>query len=167
MYFMFFGQLGMALGAGESGHPYSPIGVSRGLAQMTAFEVPFVLSVIAIAIQHNSLSVTAIVEAQRGAHWFDLSNWVMVTNPFAVIAAMFSVSTNVLVSLLNKKNRIRLKRSRGLDFVSKPPPMTVAVAAKELETAVKLILKEISKGIDNKNVGKIRKTRRKNKKIGK
>ncbi len=38
MYFIFFGQLGMALGAGEGGHPYSAIAVSRGLAQMTAFE---------------------------------------------------------------------------------------------------------------------------------
>jgi len=31
IYFMFFGQLGMALGAGESGHPYSAIGIARGL----------------------------------------------------------------------------------------------------------------------------------------
>ena len=30
MYFFFFGQLGMALGAGEGGHPYSALGVSRG-----------------------------------------------------------------------------------------------------------------------------------------
>ena len=37
MYFIFFGQLGMALGAGESGHPYSPLGVSRGLAQRNNF----------------------------------------------------------------------------------------------------------------------------------
>ena len=43
MYFIFFGQLGMALGAGEGGHPYSAIGVSRGLAQMSAFELPFAL----------------------------------------------------------------------------------------------------------------------------
>ena len=51
IYFMFFGQLGMALGAGESGHPYLAIGAARGLGQMTAYEVPFALAVIAIVIQ--------------------------------------------------------------------------------------------------------------------
>ncbi|MEA1986855.1 MAG: NADH-quinone oxidoreductase subunit H, partial [Candidatus Marinimicrobia bacterium] len=39
MYFIFFGQLGMALGAGEGGHPYSPLGIARGLSQMSTFEV--------------------------------------------------------------------------------------------------------------------------------
>ena len=46
LYFIFFGSLGMALGAGESGHPYSAIGIARGLSQMTAYEVPFALAVI-------------------------------------------------------------------------------------------------------------------------
>ena len=66
MYFIFFGQLGMALGAGESGHPSAPIGVARGLAQMTAFELPFALSVIAVAAQYGTLSITEIVAAQQG-----------------------------------------------------------------------------------------------------
>jgi len=71
MYFIFFGQLGMALGAGQSGHPYSPLGVSRGLAQMTAFEVPFALAVIAVASQHQTLSITELVAAQQGG----ILNW--------------------------------------------------------------------------------------------
>ncbi len=33
LYFIFFGMLGMALGAGESGHPFSAIGIMRGLAR--------------------------------------------------------------------------------------------------------------------------------------
>jgi NADH-quinone oxidoreductase subunit H len=86
MYFIFFGQLGMALGAGQSGHPYSPIGVARGLAQMAAFEVPFGLSVIAIASQYGSLSITEIVAAQQGG----FLNWVAFTNPLAMIAGMIS-----------------------------------------------------------------------------
>ena len=86
MYFIFFGQLGMALGAGQSGHPYSPIGVSRGLAQMTAFELPFSLAVIALALKHHTLSITAIVQAQQGG----IANWTMVTNPLAVIAAVIA-----------------------------------------------------------------------------
>ncbi len=86
MYFIFFGQLGMALGAGQSGHPYSPIGVARGLAQMSAFEVPFALSVIAIAAQYQTLSVTEFVALQQGG----ILNWIVFTNPLATIAAMIS-----------------------------------------------------------------------------
>ncbi|MBS3741226.1 MAG: NADH-quinone oxidoreductase subunit H, partial [Candidatus Cloacimonetes bacterium] len=87
MYFIFFGQLGMALGAGESGHPYSPMGVGRGLSQMTAFELPFALSVIAIVIQYNTLSITQIVQAQQGS----ILNWTLFTNPLAVIAGLFAM----------------------------------------------------------------------------
>lgn len=86
MYFIFFGQLGMALGASEGGHPYSAIGVSRGLAQMTAFEVPFALSVIAVVIQYGTLDITAIVGAQQGG----FMNWTLFTNPVAVVAAMIA-----------------------------------------------------------------------------
>jgi len=86
MYFIFFGQLGMALGAGQSGHPYSPIGVSRGLAQMTAFEMPFILAVLALAVRHDTLSITAIVQAQQGG----VANWTLATDPLAVVAAVIA-----------------------------------------------------------------------------
>jgi NADH-quinone oxidoreductase subunit H len=86
MYFIFFGQLGMALGASEGGHPYSALGVSRGLAQMTAFELPFALSVIAVVIQYGTLDITAIVAAQQGG----FLNWTLFTNPLAVVAAMIA-----------------------------------------------------------------------------
>ncbi|MCD6588715.1 MAG: NADH-quinone oxidoreductase subunit H [Candidatus Fermentibacteraceae bacterium] len=87
MYFIFFGQLGMALGAGQGGHPYSPMGIARGLSQMSAFEVPFSLAVIAVAIQYHSLNITSIVAAQQGG----FMNWTLFTNPLAVIAAMISI----------------------------------------------------------------------------
>ncbi len=87
MYFIFFGQLGMALGAGEGGHPYSALAVSRGLAQMTAFEVPFALSVISLVIQYGTLNITQIVAAQQGG----FLNWTLFTNPLAVIAAMIAM----------------------------------------------------------------------------
>lgn len=86
MYFIFFGQLGMALGAGESGHPYSAIGVARGLAQMTSFEIPFSLSVIAIVIHFDTLSITGIVAAQQGS----VFNWILFVNPFAAIAGIIA-----------------------------------------------------------------------------
>mgnify|MGYP001821501297 FL=1 len=86
IYFMFFGQLGMALGAGESGHPYSAIGIARGLSQMTAYEVPFALAIIAIVIQYDTLSITEIVAAQQGG-W---QNWTLFTNWVATLAAMLA-----------------------------------------------------------------------------
>ncbi len=87
MYFIFFGQLGMALGAGEGGHPYSAIGVARGLAQMTAFELPFALSVISVMVQYHTLNIMEIVAAQQGG----FLNWTLFTNPLAVIAAMIAL----------------------------------------------------------------------------
>jgi len=86
LYFVFFGSLGMALGAGESGHPYSAIGVTRGLSQVTAAELPFALAVYAVAVQYQTLSVTEIVAAQQGG----VLNWTLFTNPLAVAAAMLS-----------------------------------------------------------------------------
>ncbi|HKJ85931.1 MAG TPA: complex I subunit 1 family protein [Spirochaetia bacterium] len=86
MYFIFFGQLGMALGAGDGGHPYSAIGVSRGLAQMTAFEVPFALAVIALGAQHGTLSITELVAVQQGG----ILSWNLFANPFATFAAIIA-----------------------------------------------------------------------------
>jgi len=87
LYFVFFGTLGMALGAAESGHPYSAIGVSRGLAQVTAAELPLALAVFAISLQYQTLSITEIVAAQQGG----VFNWTLFTNPLATIAALFAL----------------------------------------------------------------------------
>ncbi|MDI3527741.1 MAG: NADH-quinone oxidoreductase subunit [Tenuifilum sp.] len=86
LYFQFFGVLGMALGAGEGGHPYSAIGVSRGLSQVTALELPLTLGVISIAMQYQTLSITDIVAAQQGG----VMNWTLFTNPFAAAALLLS-----------------------------------------------------------------------------
>lgn len=86
LYFVFFGTLGMALGAAESGHPYAAIGITRGLSQMTAAELPFALAVFAVALQYQTLSITDIVAAQQGG----VLNWTLFTNPLAVAAAMMS-----------------------------------------------------------------------------
>ena len=87
LYIKFFGMLGMALGAGEGGHPYSAIGVSRGLSQVTTVELPFTLAVIALAVQYNSLSLTEIVAAQQGG----ILNWTLFKNPVATAAALLSM----------------------------------------------------------------------------
>ena len=87
MYFIFFGTLGMALGAGEGGHPNSAIGISRGLSQFTTVELPMTLAVISIAIQYHTFSITEIVAAQQGG----ILNWTIFTNPIATVAAMLSL----------------------------------------------------------------------------
>lgn len=86
LYFIFFGTLGMALGAAESGHPYSAIGITRGLSQVTTAELPLALAVFSVALQYQTLSVTEIVAAQQGS----VLNWTVFTNPLAVAAAMLS-----------------------------------------------------------------------------
>lgn len=86
LYFMFFGTLGMALGSAEGGHPYSAIGVTRGLAQTTAFELPLALAILSIAVQHQTLSISEIVAAQQGG----ILNWNLFTNPVATVAAMLA-----------------------------------------------------------------------------
>ncbi len=86
LYFVFFGTLGMALGAAESGHPHSAIGITRGLSQVSMAELPFAMAVFAVALQYQTLSVTEIVSAQQGG----MLNWTLFTNPVAVAAAMLS-----------------------------------------------------------------------------
>ena len=86
LYFVFFGTLGMALGAAESGHPHSAIGVSRGLSQVTLAELPLALAVYSITVQYGTLNITDIVAAQQGS----LFNWTLFTNPVATVAAMFA-----------------------------------------------------------------------------
>jgi len=86
LYFQFFGILGMALGAAEGGHPYSFMGVARGLAQVTSIELPLTLGVIAIAVQYQTLNVSDIMAAQQGS----VLNWTIFTNPFAAAAMLLA-----------------------------------------------------------------------------
>ncbi len=87
MYFMFFGTLGMALGAGEGGHPNAAIGVTRGLSMMSVSEIPLTMSLIAVAIQYGTLDINKIIAAQQGG----FLNWLMFTNPLAFITGIFGL----------------------------------------------------------------------------
>lgn len=86
MYFMFFGSLGMALGASHGGHPHSPIGISRGLSQMTSFELPFSLAVVALVAQTGSFTINDIIAAQDGG----VLQWNLFQHPFAAAAALLA-----------------------------------------------------------------------------
>lgn len=86
IYFMFFGCLGMALGAGESGHPHAVLAVSRGLSQMSSYELPFSLSIIALVAQAGTFSIGGIVAAQAGG----VGSWYLFANPFAAAAGLLA-----------------------------------------------------------------------------
>jgi NADH-quinone oxidoreductase subunit H len=86
LYMMVFGSLGMALGAGQTGNPNSAIGVTRGLSQMVGFEIPFVMSLIALMIQYKTTSIQDIMIAQN-----ESGIWNMFSNPFAFLAALFAM----------------------------------------------------------------------------
>jgi len=105
LYFQMFGMLGMALGAGEGGHPYSAMGIARGLAQHAAIELPLTMAIISIAIQHQTLSIYDIVAAQQGG----ITNWILFTNPFAaaaIILAMLGALGHSPFNLVKAPNEI-------------------------------------------------------------
>ncbi len=85
LYMMVFGSLGMAIGAGQSGNPNSAIGVTRGLAMMVGYEIPFVLSLVAIMIQFHTTSLQDLMQYQH-----ETGRWIIMDNPFAFLAALLS-----------------------------------------------------------------------------
>ncbi len=85
LYMMVFGSLGMALGAGQSGNPNSAIGVSRGLAQMVGYEIPFVLALVSLMIQFHTTSIQDLMAYQH-----ETGQWIIFANPFAFLAAILS-----------------------------------------------------------------------------
>ncbi len=105
LYFQVFGMLGMAMGSGEGGHPYSAMGVARGLAQHAAVELPLTIAILAIAVQFDTFSIYKIVEAQQGG----FQNWVLFTNPFAsaaIILAMLGALGHSPFNLVKAPNEI-------------------------------------------------------------
>src|SRR5207244_3471920 len=62
--------------AGWSSHnKYSLLGAMRAIAQMISYEVPLVLSTIAVVMIVGSLSLVKIVEAQSGYAFGWIPNW--------------------------------------------------------------------------------------------
>ena len=83
LYLMPFGQLGMALGVGQTGNPNSAIGVTRGLSLMVGSEIPFIMALIAVMLQYHTTSVTDLVRIQQ-----ETGTWIMFKSPFAFLAAL-------------------------------------------------------------------------------
>jgi len=81
LYLLAIPALGFALGAGASGNPNSAIGVMRALVMMLSYELPFVISMVALMIYYDTTSIAEIVASQYG-------KWAILIPPFAISAAV-------------------------------------------------------------------------------
>ena len=86
IYMMVFGSLGMALGAGQTGNPNSSIGVTRGLSQMVGYEMPWVMALASLMLMYKTTSIVDFLNIQQ-----EQGTWLMFSNPFAFIAALFAL----------------------------------------------------------------------------
>ncbi|MBK1694199.1 formate hydrogenlyase subunit 4 [Chromatium weissei] len=80
VYLLVVGPLGNALAVGSSGNPFGVMGVTRGLTRLMGLEVPFLLGLALVMVQHETASVHAIMAAQP-----DFAHWNLVTNPLAFL----------------------------------------------------------------------------------
>ena len=73
-------ELSVFMAGWSSSNKYSLLGAMRAVAQMISYEVPLLLSSIAVIMAAGSLSTVAIVEKQSGfsgifPHWYVLTPW--------------------------------------------------------------------------------------------
>jgi NADH-quinone oxidoreductase subunit H len=73
-------ELSIFMAGWSSRNKYSLLGAMRAIAQMISYEVPLILSAIAVIMTVGSLSTVAIVERQAGytgiwPHWFVFTPW--------------------------------------------------------------------------------------------
>jgi len=91
MYLMLFGPLGLALGAGASANPNASIGVSRKLLLALAYEVPFLLVILAVMSHYGTISLTQIVARQHETSWGVLSVPLSAVAAFLILPAMLGI----------------------------------------------------------------------------
>jgi NADH-quinone oxidoreductase subunit H len=73
-------ELSIFMAGWSSRNKYSLLGAMRAIAQMISYEIPLILSAIAVIMTVGSLSTVAIVEAQAAytgvwPHWFVFTPW--------------------------------------------------------------------------------------------
>jgi len=83
MFLMVVGPLGNALAVGASGNPFGVMGVTRGLTRLMGLEVPFFLGLALLMLQHETVSVHAIMAGQP-----TFTDWNLFTNPIAFLVVL-------------------------------------------------------------------------------
>jgi NADH-quinone oxidoreductase subunit H len=71
-------ELSVFMAGWSSRNKYSLLGAMRAIAQMISYEVPLILSAVAVIMAAGSLSTVQIVEAQAG-YWGMLPRWYVLT----------------------------------------------------------------------------------------
>ncbi len=93
--FSSLGVLGIILGGWSSNSHYSLLGALRSAAQLVSYEIGLGLGLLAGVMVAGTLSLSAIVEAQRDRHvWFAFSNFGAMLVPFAVFCLAAVAETN-------------------------------------------------------------------------
>lgn len=85
-------ELAVFMAGWSSRNKYSLLGAMRAIAQMISYEVPLVLSAVAVVMMTGSLSTVRIIEAQSGfsgwvPHWNVLTPWGLAGFALFMIAA--------------------------------------------------------------------------------
>ncbi|MBI4799747.1 MAG: NADH-quinone oxidoreductase subunit NuoH [Desulfarculus sp.] len=79
--------LSLVLAGWGSNNKYGLLGAARAVAQSVAYEVPLLLSVLAIAFQVGSLNLSTIVEGQKG-----ILSWNLFYQPLAFVIYFISAT---------------------------------------------------------------------------
>ncbi len=91
IYLMLFSPLGLALGAGASANPNASIGVSRKMLLALAYEVPFLLVILAVMSHYGTISFTEVVARQQQGNWGVLSVPLSAAAAFLILPAMLGI----------------------------------------------------------------------------
>jgi len=95
VYLFAVGMLGMAMSAAGSGNPLAGIGVMRALTQMVAYEVPFMIVILAMIFGHKTSSVSELASIQQTAGFL---SWNLVKMPIGTVVGFIC-----LLGMLGKK----------------------------------------------------------------
>jgi NADH-quinone oxidoreductase subunit H len=82
IYLMLLSPLGMALAAGAAQNPNASMGVSRKFILALAYEVPFLLALLAVMTYARSTSLVEVVSSQQGS----IIDWGLLRLPLPAVA---------------------------------------------------------------------------------
>ncbi|AMK11433.1 MAG: NADH-quinone oxidoreductase subunit NuoH [Pseudodesulfovibrio sp.] len=94
--FSSFNGLAVILAGWASNNKWGVLGAARAVSQTVAYEIPLLLTVLAISFMTGTLSLTEITAMQEGYIW----NWFIFRNPFTFLA--FFV---FLIAMFGETNR--------------------------------------------------------------